>query len=940
MPGPVKALHEGQYTIPSLAKGVGSHDVARITFIDADGEQKTGWLKKFDDTYPEFLANFAVALSTQMRIPVERVSEDRLCFDKEGKAIGTVSVSLPNFKEMLCLLESVDDPNEEALRNPSVETLLHYNVAELLVASALSKDNDAHPGNFSIHGIIDRDEGKYRLLTMIIKGARWVNIEGLFSWLPPSQVLTFTGSTISDFPYLPGRTFTPTAFFPSNTNMGKTCKAYQAFRDLAKNPSIETAEGIVSFQDQVFYALLKELITFDPELLRARLTEYLGDRPLGFLALGDDKSKALAQAYPKLFKLPIPAQKGRDGEPDIPEQPSNNDERFVDVMVRFFQDEYDEAYRAIVHYIGCSANIADAPVMSFSEYLQKKPFDFEKICQEARAKNELMQQRWQAHVDRVTNNDAKVSNPLDAYCSPVACYYDIEKMQIRYYQVWRDAYILMFSGIMLKAKTLSLHLQDALSLNKPNLSTSPARPGIQDPTYTCASQFMRKPSFREPVELDCDDANPIGNGLHLLNEFTYKLEECTADYYLPCHTKSMDENIAVNKAFCENLKRLFSDYYQPICDKLKSSIWATDFAQIYFELTQYSKCLTFVYHPSQKQANSSNQDESLSSVNLSHDYSSILSLNASNAKVIATGINALFNWAKQADKKAFNEIILSVIDSYEAGNLLGYRRRGDNVRQYLKSQLMLGPKAPSCDKLLAYIFHSGETYSTSLNTLLINKLLPIVLGEVPIDLHLKVIALAIEQPGRVFDPTLYSAAAQQYVHKANYFDSPYEQYRVDYFNQILYDAVAKIEPQKFRNKIKSVLNEYTNQRSFLASWGGFFKGKPGREAEIEGYFAKSFDNQSILAAIFSYDDGGCKETSFNTRLFSSLITILEMSFSASKIKNDKKQWVLDIHLSQNPELRMHYLLAQKQYALDFLAEKKAESTLSIESISSSSSALS
>lgn len=50
-------------------------------------------------------------------------------------------------------------------------------------------------------------------------------------------------------------------------------------------------------------------------------------------------------------------------------------------------------------------------------------------------------------------------------------------MKRRYYQIWRDAYSLMFDGIIFKAKELLLDLQSALSSKRPMLSTSPARLG-------------------------------------------------------------------------------------------------------------------------------------------------------------------------------------------------------------------------------------------------------------------------------------------------------------------------------------------------------------------------------------------------------------------------------------------------------------------------------
>lgn len=252
------------------------HKVMTVTFCDIDGTMKHGYKKPCDnDYYPPLLAKYVVAFSILVRAALgEKASEDRLVYNSAGKIVATVSIEVPNFVPLLTLWRSHDDPEKNKLGAPDKKMLIKENVAELLVSAYKHKNNDLHPSNISINGLIDWDELYYEL-TSIIKGGRLFDSPIVSGELKEQDLRTF--------PIVGARIHWPANYIPKNWNLLKIYKT-GAFTEL---------QGDKDFIPQYFTAILKELLAFDKKMLTERMKLYLGNEGLDLHELPSKKRAAL-----------------------------------------------------------------------------------------------------------------------------------------------------------------------------------------------------------------------------------------------------------------------------------------------------------------------------------------------------------------------------------------------------------------------------------------------------------------------------------------------------------------------------------------------------------------------------------------------------------------------------------------------------------------------
>jgi len=259
-----------------------AHEVIKISFIDKDGSKKHGFFKPCDAGFPEILAKYDVAFSAFVRLALgERASEDRLVYGDDGRVSGVVSIEIPNFIPLQTKAEKpLEDPEEQKLANPDKQTLIEYNIAELLISAYKHQNNDVHPGNISLKGLIDHDE-LYPPLISIIKGQRIGSgvIHG-----SAKQTCEYKEDDVRNFPKVSSRIHWPTYSYPSNLNLMKAHKAYAAFLEL---------QGDKEFTHQYFYAILKELIAYDYNTLQQRLELYLGNETLHLEDLPSEQCLAI-----------------------------------------------------------------------------------------------------------------------------------------------------------------------------------------------------------------------------------------------------------------------------------------------------------------------------------------------------------------------------------------------------------------------------------------------------------------------------------------------------------------------------------------------------------------------------------------------------------------------------------------------------------------------
>lgn len=383
---PIKALRLNQMARQSgVSVPSSGHVVERVKFLKGTQlESEIGFLKYCDETYPPLLAKYVVGISQLYRSALGgRASEERLVYDSDGNIAGTVSIGLKNFVPMQSMGDSDHSKPEKILvANPSPSTLVEYNVAEILVSSWRHKEDDMHPGNLGVNGRLDYDMSWYHLLS-IIKEPRLVC--GITQSMP-SFGTVLREEDLHNFPNLEStRTHWP-AQNPKNYNRYKIFKAQASFQSLAESKA---------FKLQVFKALLKELLSFQPKVLKERLSTQLGNTDINLDSLVEEqdsptinqKTKLLAQAGPELFY--------RDPE-------SEEEYTFVEHFFKVAQKEYESFYKLVAHYSDFRKYLIDNP----SVYLEIREF-FE--------------------------NDNKNYSGAQVY--------DLELMDRMYEKIWRDAAI-------------------------------------------------------------------------------------------------------------------------------------------------------------------------------------------------------------------------------------------------------------------------------------------------------------------------------------------------------------------------------------------------------------------------------------------------------------------------------------------------------------------
>lgn len=925
MPLPLKALQYGQLKFETAGSAVSksSHEVRKAEFYDADGEKKTGFYKPLGPDYPCLLAKISVAYSVLMRMSSgTQVAADRLVLDDiSGEVLGTLSYALPDYKPMLCSGESLPiDLQQKELRCPSEETLVGYNFTEMLVAEYRSGNNDAHPGNMGIARkeegkvdspfvpvIIDHDMRGYKL-TSIIKGRRFTS--GITEDSPESIVMD--PSDFNNFPIINGRTHWPANTMPGNLYMPKRYMAYAQFQGLAKNPVLQTEKGPVSFQDQLFHALLKQLVLFSPGILKPWLIDYFGDIPLDFMTLDVDKRGALCKAYPQLFNN------------------QTNAKPFVDFIMPYFKQEYNEFYLASAFYPGCEKNASGTPVISMNQYLQNKPSAFRDILQWATEQNTQMEQAWNNFDQKKYHEDSKryeakrqeyqqvtlqhgkdsaestkCMNELQScipakpgwYCIAPKHRFDITKLQQRYHQIWRDSHILLIKEIIFATQILANKKPVTTSLC---LSTQSATKAIPS-AITEAWQLIETSSTKG--DKSCSLNSKAGHN-PALEAFHNDLHTYAEAYY---KTKRNDLDIESNLTFIDLATKLIRDYETTVYKTLSSSL-ASEFAKIVKNLVQCYGRLNFPRHL--------NEDDVELSIKDKYDYSAVLQRKHTEPDVMTAALKTLFNWAKKIDRETLDGAILEIIQMYYEPsyiNLTANRLRSNEVTQYLKNS-----EEASGDNKLAYILSCGGTESTSLNTLLVKHLMPIVLRDTiaVIDVNLMSVSQAFER--NEFKDALYTEHAVNYAKRDLRFTHLYSKASLERFNNILYRWVSLVKPQAFKDMVFKVLGHYEPYTLNLLS-------KKIRGPEVRQYFNSNNSNQLILAYIFS--GGDIQKNSLNTLLFNKILEVMTQSISSSSEarKDIDFLWILDIDF-KNMHTFNHFL-----GSLQACAKNKSNSVNSIPS---------
>ncbi|MGQ3891768.1 hypothetical protein [Legionella sp. CNM-4043-24] len=645
----------------------------------------------------------------------------------------------------------------------------------------------------------------------------------------PAKALVLKGSDITNFPNVSGRTFFPSYLVPGNGNISRSCMNYASVRDLARNPAIQTERGYESFQQQMFFEHLKYLVTYDPRVYRARLDDNLGEEPLDFMSLPEASIAALRKRdilnqhnYPSLYTQ------------------ETNERPFAEYMVNLVQQHYDVAYKNTVFYPGRETNEHQVPVMSFYQYIQNNPSAWRRILDWANNQNEKQEGQW--------------SSP-EAYFNPV-------RLEQRYHQIWRDSRILIMQECLFLCKKLSRRLASELRLDSHTLPSSPEPIRPDAPELKAAWPLLSTlfGSDDLTLETDCAQDSSMKQGLILLNQMISDLRQCCSQYYeLPADRLSD----TVNKVHAQAIKGILTTYKNKIADSLNKTTFEEPFDRICTMLIQYHARLDFALHREAANPEPGHITPLL--------YSNLLYREHTDKDVVDSALKTLFDWANSLDAEEFSHYIAEIIELYYKPadiNIFSPKCRGEEVATYLKTSQESGANK------LARILSTGGTEPTSLNTKIIEHLMPLMLqasiGRVDCNLH----SLEHARQHMEFNLKYYTEQAIDYARGDARFTHFYSNRSVRLVNDALYNWVDKMKRDEFIQLMNRFIDKY-DKKIFL-----FFKTRQRGDDVRPKLKDPTQSNRQILAYVFG--GGKTNDGRLSTIVFKGLLELMQTMIPSNR----------------------------------------------------------
>lgn len=894
MPIPKKAitLDALQLNQDNLVGG-GSHEVYRVSFMD-EGVEKTGFFKKLEPTgyYPELLAKFSVAVSVFKRaFQGKNSSEERLVFNPCEQLIGTLSVAMEGLKPFYyASQEPPTDPQEREQVIPSAQTLVEKNAIEILFGQWWFDNDDAHPGNLGFVGerIVDFDfDMFFSWLMMYIKPRLLVGV--------PKDRLHLSAHDWQHFPIIkdakhfhhptydcPGQETTPV--LPGQALIyAKRWADPAQFRLLAGHPVA---------QEQKLAVALKALLTYEPELMRAWLVEHFGDMPLNYTcleAINIELRATYERQYPLLFNG------------------ASNTQSFVDFITAVYQIHYDSLYRLIVFNPGCNDNGHGVALPAMHDALYQKPSLYKKIVawvleQNVSVYSHALTQPLEGSAPRAflapahANSSAALSaqesvmaEAIPEGLAPIApaagaqernaLQYNLDALQRRYHQIWRDAFAPSLKQLLDDSLKLTRELTRKL-LETPSLLLSgslfnlvPELVGknILDDTLTYAGQlFGPKPKLsREEIgsRFTEDNKGKLQAGLLDLVDFTNEFYAIVERYYeKECSNLSEEDNLI----FVASLRRLHDRYDKdPLSIRVNlgsTSSYAQKFNDIALGLRYFAEQANFQHH-----LNSS--DEQMREVRRIAPVRVFLPY--THHDVLLQFNEYLFSWARKISAAEFSDLIFDVIKNKYSPSIpsISPRTRAAPVSAYLNAS-----KNERGDIRLAHILSSGTGDEGALNTAIINKLARLALGGVN---QIPSINVAMSSDAFDSDIALFVRSSVKFSKNKERFAHLYTESGRALFYKTLFSWVSSLESAVFKAMVYSSLNEY-QQHAWGAWTARVTSGWLGtsRQEEVRRHLNSAERSEKILALIFLKG----KESALNGLLFHKIIDEIKAAVKRSPMK--------------------------------------------------------
>lgn len=828
---PKKALkHSDLKYQDKAALADSSHQTFRVNF-EEDGVTKHAFFKKLDpeNHYPELLAKMSVAASSFKRsFQGKRSAEERLVFDDNEKLIGTLSIAVDGFRPFNFANEVIANPALKEQVVPSVKTLIAYNMMELLVGRWFLHDDDTHPHNLSLLGDIDFDMLFYWLVIYMKKSRPVIGV--------PITHVTHSVPDYEAFPCIhdampyhwptyehPGQESIPVVVPGVQEQALKFLpKAYadpSQFARLAQNPVA---------QEQKLAALLKILLTFQPELQRKRLTELFGELTLNYTSLDLETQRTYETLFPRFFNA------------------QTNINPFIDFMMEVYQEHYDSIYRVVVFHMGCTDNRFGVPLPPTSLALYQKPSFYRDI------------EEWVKKENATT------------YSGNEELQFNLAELQMRYHQVWRDAFAPTLKELLYGSYRLTNSLlREATSIQPSEME----RRNPVDENLTSAWQlFGNLPVLSADVvesKFTVDKNSKLRDSLLALVAFTNEFHAITKAYYIKERQQLTEED---NLEFAIKLNSLHQQYNLKIRQSLaNTTTYASEFNSIASSLKVIADQVNFQLHLT---TNDEFMEKSVLAVKKEV-------LPYTHEEVKKEYHDALFVWAKNTKPELLQQYIVDIIDTKYTNNwsLFSNRHRGTLVKQYLRDS-----KHESGDNRLAYILSSGKTEDGALNTLLIRGLTTKMLESHPIPSIDKAIRDQSFKAG-ITDVTKHVVA---FARKDKRFTHAFSKAAMSAIFKTVYEWIDTVTDKCFADLIHLELKRYENNKSLITK---------SRRSEVIGYLREK-PNSKALALIFKNGDA----STFSKLLFGRIINLIK-----AEIKKTP-----EIALQENYKLILQFNLEEHQ----------------------------
>lgn len=868
MPIPIKSYRRQNLTVLEAIEG--SHKISKVSFTE-DGVKKIGFFKLLEpkNHFPELLAKISVAASELSRTFLgEFAAAERLVFDENDKIVGVLSIALENFKRFNYAGEPI--PADLKTREqvvPSTKTLIEKDFISAAFTYWYLHNDDPHPGNNGFSGkankkkasVLDYDMFFY-WFTILMKGPRpGIGTPNKRIRLTVRDWETFLINRDSLFYHWcaydhPGQQTLPGVI---TQGPGITRCLRKQFVDPTQFQRL--ASDAVA-HDQKFARGMMALLTFQPQVERARLEALFADMPLNYTSL-EETDVALRAAY----------------ELEYPElcNARTNIKPFVDFMMNLYQEHYDNLYRIIVFYMGCADNGFKVSLKATCNELYQKPSIFRNIEAWIREQNETLYKNEPSEVQ-----------------------FNQEELYRRYHQIWRDTYTPTLEELLGSCHKLINSLLGTLSLNN-KLIREIAGKQVNDVSFTFSLQLLSSmPDLsRDKIEslISVDKESKYREGLLLFVDFTKKFHEIIEMYYgKKVHELTENDNLV----FCSNLNKLHEDYdLQLRRSLLHTSSSATEYSTIAAALKQFIERVNFPRHLT-------TTDEQMK--NIVHTTPLKIAPPHTDLAVIEQYNRTLFEWADSLKPVELTNHITNIIDEYYKSYSTTFttRHRDAPVKEYLaKSSTVKGSQR------LSYILSSvHDGHLGALNRLLIKHLTPLMLQR-----HtLPSIQNALRDDK--FNLDLYTRSVVHFSKTDGQFINLNTTKGCELFYAAFYQWINNQKPLVLKTLIYSAISDYEKN-----SWASTFKSSI--KQEIEKYIGSTMSQAQIVATIFQ---GREDQSTFSTLLFTKIVAKMKSDISKKSEKDEADQLIAEYNAAEHravEDSRKKYaekiLLPEKNMKLEY-----------------------